>query len=342
MGQALPPMSRRGLVMIVDDEIANIEIINAVLEDEYDVCFALSGQEALDLARTAQPDLILLDVLMPGMDGFAVCAALKQDATLTDVPVIFTTGLGDSEDEMRGLSLGAIDYVTKPVQPPILRARVANHVELKRLRDQLAQMAVTDALTGLSNRRHLERTLEAETARLARQQEWLSVVMLDIDFFKQFNDAYGHPAGDRCIAMVAAALTRAVRRANDLSARYGGEEFVCVLPGADLAMAQSVAAEIGRQVRQLGIPHARSGVDAFVTVSIGIACARSVAGARPQDWIDVADAQLYRSKSEGRNRITATVFEHGLPEHGLPTRGQRGGNEHAAYPAAQLGLRAAG
>jgi PleD family two-component response regulator len=179
------------MVLIVDDEIANIEIINAVLEDDYDVCFALSGQEALDLAKAAQPDLILLDVLMPGMDGFAVCAALKQDRLLADVPVIFTTGLGDSEDEMRGLSLGAIDYVTKPVQPPILRARVANHVELKRLRDRLAQMAVTDALTGLSNRRHLERTMEIETARLARQCEWLSVVMLDIDFFKQFNDAYG-------------------------------------------------------------------------------------------------------------------------------------------------------
>ena len=308
----------RPMVLIVDDEIANIEIINAVLEDDYDVCFALSGQEALDLAKAAQPDLILLDVLMPGMDGFAVCAALKQDRLLADVPVIFTTGLGDSEDEMRGLSLGAIDYVTKPVQPPILRARVANHVELKRLRDRLAQMAVTDALTGLSNRRHLERTMEIETARLARQCEWLSVVMLDIDFFKQFNDAYGHPAGDRCIAMVASALTRAVRRASDLPARYGGEEFVCVLPSTDVAMAEMVAGEISRQVRQLGIPHDRSGVAPVVTVSIGIAGARCVAGACAQDWIDAADAQLYRSKREGRDRISATVFEPGTPDRGRP------------------------
>lgn len=303
-------MKARALILIVDDEIANIEIMNAILEDDYDICFAMSGDEALEVARASQPDLILLDVLMPGLDGFAVCAQLKQDRQLADVPVIFTTGLGDSEDEMRGLTLGAIDYVTKPVQPPILRARVGNHVELKRLRDQLAQMAVTDALTGLSNRRHLERTMEAETARLARREDWLSVVMLDIDFFKQFNDTYGHPAGDRCIAMIAAALGRAVRRASDLSARYGGEEFVCVLPSTEPAQAERVAGEICQQVRQLGIPHQGSGVAPVVTVSVGIASARCLPGALPQAWIDEADAQLYRSKTEGRNRISAVAFDH--------------------------------
>ena len=221
----------KATILIVDDEISNIEIMNAVLEDDYEICFATSGQQALDIARTVQPDLILLDVLMPGIDGFEVCRQIKADIMLVDIPIIFTTGLGDTEDEMRGLSLGAIDYVTKPIQPAILRARVGNHVELKRLRDQLATLAVTDALTGLSNRRHMERSLQAESARLTRTGEWMSVIMLDIDFFKQFNDTYGHPAGDRCIAMVGAALTRAVKRATDLPARYGGEEFACILPG---------------------------------------------------------------------------------------------------------------
>lgn len=307
----------KATILIVDDEISNIEIMNAVLEDDYDVCFATSGQEALEVARAAQPDLVLLDVLMPGIDGFEVCRQLKADAQLADIPVIFTTGLGDAEDEMRGLSLGAIDYVTKPIQPATLRARVGNHVELKWLRDRLASMAVTDALTGLSNRRHLESALQAEAARLARTGDWLSVIMLDIDFFKQFNDTYGHPAGDRCIMMVASALTRAVKRASDLSARYGGEEFACILPSASPEAAELVAQEIMLQVQSLNIPHERSQVSPFITVSIGIASARCLPGMTADGWIAEADQQLYASKRKGRNRISAVDFSR--QEENLPT-----------------------
>lgn len=299
----------KATILIVDDEISNIEIINAVLEDDYDVCFATSGQQALDTAHAAQPDLMLLDVLMPGIDGFEVCRRLKSDALLADIPVIFTTGLGDTEDEMKGLSLGAIDYVTKPIQPAILRARVANHVELKRLRDQLAAMAVTDALTGLSNRRNLERSLQTEVARLGRVGDWLSVIMLDIDFFKQFNDTYGHPAGDRCITMVAAALTRAVKRAGDLPARYGGEEFACILPDTDPRSAEIVAQEILAQVQSLNIPHERSQISPFITVSIGVASARCSRGMEVERWISEADRQLYAAKREGRNRISMMQFD---------------------------------
>ncbi len=299
----------KATILIVDDEISNIEIMNAVLEDDYEVCFATSGQQALDTARAAQPDLVLLDVLMPGIDGFEVCRQLKADSLLADIPVIFTTGLGDTEDEMRGLSLGAIDYVTKPIQPAILRARVGNHVELKRLRDQLAMLAVTDALTGLSNRRHLERSLQTEAARLARTEDWLSVIMLDIDFFKQFNDTYGHPAGDRCIMMVASALIRAVKRATDLPARYGGEEFACVLPGTDPHGAELVAQEIRLQIQSLNIPHERSQVSPFITVSIGVASARCQPNMLADHWISEADRQLYISKQQGRNRISKVQFD---------------------------------
>ncbi|MBZ9648533.1 diguanylate cyclase [Sphingobium sp. 3R8] len=295
-------------ILIVDDEISNIEIMNALLEDDYDICFATSGRQAIDTARIAQPDLVLLDVLMPDLDGFEVCRQFKSDAMLVDIPVIFTTGLGDTEDEMRGLSLGAIDYVTKPIQPAILRARVGNHVELKRLRDQLAAMAVTDALTGLSNRRHLERALETEASRLSRSGEWLSVVMLDIDFFKQFNDTYGHPAGDRCIMMVGAALTRAVKRASDVSARYGGEEFACILPGTDPHSAELVAQEILLQVQSLNIPHEMSQVSPFITVSIGVASARCSSTMEVGRWISEADQQLYAAKREGRNRMALKQF----------------------------------
>lgn len=301
-------MTDRPTILIVDDEISNIEIMNAILEDDYEICFATSGPQALETARANLPDLILLDILMPEMDGFEVCRRLKSEALLADVPVIFTTGLGDTEDEVRGLSLGAIDYVTKPIQPVILRARVSNHIELKRLRDQLAEMAVTDALTGLSNRRRMEQMLNAETERLAQLEDWLSVLLIDIDFFKQFNDTYGHLNGDRCIVMIAAALKRALTRASDLSARYGGEEFACVLPGADAAAALRMAKEIQVQVGALNIPHARSTVSTIVTISIGIATGRCQPGMTPDKWIAHADQQLYRSKASGRNTITAITF----------------------------------
>lgn len=301
-------MPNRATVLIVDDEVSNIEIMNAVLEDHYEICFATSGEQALEVARSVLPDLILLDVLMPGVDGYEVCTRLKNDRLLADVPVIFTTGLDDQEAEVRGLSLGAIDYVTKPINPIILRARVSNHVELKRLRDQLAQMAVTDALTGLSNRRQLETTLTAEIARLAPTGAWLSVIMLDIDFFKLFNDTYGHPEGDRCIAMVAAALTRAVHKVSGLTARYGGEEFACVLPGADPEAALTTAREIQFQVQSLNIPHMGSKVSASVTVSIGIASAQTQPGMDGSLWLAHADHQLYSSKESGRNQIAKIEF----------------------------------
>ncbi|BBK30622.1 diguanylate cyclase (GGDEF)-like protein [Stella humosa] len=299
----------RATILIVDDEISNIEIINAALEDSYEICFATSGEEAIKLARTVLPDLILLDVLMPGMDGYEVCRTLKDDRLLADVPIIFTTGLDGLDAEARGLSLGAIDYVTKPIAPRLLSARVRNHIELKRLRDQLAEMAVTDSLTGLSNRRRLQQTLDAETARLARSGDWLSVIMIDIDFFKLFNDTYGHPVGDRCIAMVASVLNRAVRRASDLTARYGGEEFACVLPEAELDAAMAVARDIQAQVRSLGIPHTASAISSYVTVSVGVATARCLPGMAPELWIKQADHQLYLSKSAGRDRVVGGIFD---------------------------------
>lgn len=302
-------MNDRALILIVDDEISNIEIMNAALEDDFDVSFATSGEQAIELAQSLLPDLILLDVMMPDIDGYTVCRELKSNPRLADVPVIFSTGLGGEDAEATGLAAGAIDYIAKPVQPVILKARVRNHIELKRLRDQLAQMAVTDALTGLSNRRQLEKVLKAETERLSRTGDWLSFIMLDIDFFKQFNDTYGHPVGDRCIAMVAAALNRAVRRAADISARYGGEEFACILPGASPEAAAAVASDIQAQIRYLGIPHMASPISSYVTVSMGVTSARCRPGMSYDLWIQHADQQLYGSKREGRNRLAASIFE---------------------------------
>lgn len=302
-------MSQRAVILIVDDEVTNIEILSAILEEDYEICFATSGEEALEVARSAAPDLMLLDVLMPGLDGYEVCRRLKADPQLADLLVMFTTALGDQEAEVRGLELGAIDYIHKPISPVIVQARVRNHLEMKRMRDELARLAVTDALTGLGNRRRLEATLAREAARLSQEAADLSVIILDIDFFKRFNDAYGHSAGDRCIAMVAATLSRAVRDTSDLAARYGGEEFACVLPGATHAEAVEIAQTIRDRVRALGIPHGDSDAAPFVTVSIGVATATCHPGLDPMNWIKAADVQLYLAKAAGRHAVFGRVFD---------------------------------
>lgn len=215
-------MSSRPIVMIVDDEIANIELIGAMLEDDYEILFARSGEQAIEIARRSSLDLILLDVMMPGLNGYETCRRLKQDPGLANVPVIFTTGLDAAEAEIEGLSAGAIDYVTKPVQPASLRRRVCNHIDMKQMRDQLANLALVDPLIGLCNRRMLETLLVEEMTRLARAQEYLSVILVDVDHFKQFNDIYGHLEGDRCLRAAAGALGGAMRRGGDLCVRYGG------------------------------------------------------------------------------------------------------------------------
>ena len=298
-------MPNRATVLIVDDEVSNIEIMNAVLEDHYEICFATSGEQALEVARTVLPDIILLDVMMPGVDGYEVCVRLKNDRLLADVPVIFTTGLDDQEAEVRGLSLGAIDYVTKPINPVVLRARVSNHIELKRLRDQLAQMAVTDALTGLSNRRQLEVILTAEISRLAPAGAWLSVIMLDIDFFKQLNDCYGHQTGDQALVQVAQALAQVCDKCNDLVARYGGEEFVVLLPKVGLDIARQVAERFRRLLQEQAIPHARSPFGQQVTVSIGAGSLVPQPGQDCAGFVHAVDQLLYAAKNAGRNRVVA-------------------------------------
>ena len=302
-------MNGKPVIMIVDDEIANIEMIGAMLEEDYEILFARSGEQAIDIAQRADLDLILLDVMMPGMDGYETCRRLKHDPDLVNVPVIFTTGLDSVECEIKGLSVGAIDYVIKPVQPISLRRRVSNHVSLKRMRDQLASQALIDPLTGLGNRRMLETLLIEEMTRLARAQEELSILLIDIDYFKQFNDMYGHLEGDQCIAKVAAALGGSMRRGGDLCARYGGEEFVCVLPRTDFEGAMHLAELLRRQIEALGIPHAGSSCAPVVTISIGVAVRRCMPDGQMNVWFETADQMLYDSKNAGRNRVTGRAFD---------------------------------
>ncbi|MCB8881892.1 diguanylate cyclase [Acidisoma cellulosilytica] len=309
-------MNKRPVILIVDDEVSNIEILSAALEDDYDISFATSADEVYELLRNVMPDLVLLDVLMPGTNGYEVCKHIKSDSLLADIPIIFTTALGHEGAELEGLALGAIDYIAKPISPAIVQARVRNHLELKRMRDQLATLAVTDALTGLGNRRQLEQSLARETRRLSVTGGLLSVIILDIDFFKRFNDLYGHMVGDRCIVQVAATLHRAARRAADVTVRYGGEEFACILPDIGHEEAMEIAETISMRVSALGIPHDASDTAAFVTVSLGVATAPCTLDIPPEAWINAADRQLYLAKNAGRNRVIGRAFTHAeLREH---------------------------
>ncbi|MBK6472545.1 MAG: diguanylate cyclase [Betaproteobacteria bacterium] len=289
-------------LLVVDDQPANIQALYQAFSADHQVMMATGGEQALKLATTKQPDLILLDVVMPGMDGHEVCLRLKADAATRDIPVIFVTAHSDEAAETQGLALGAVDFISKPINPAIVRARVKTHLTLKAQADLLRQWVYVDGLTGVRNRRGFDEQLTAEWGRAARDGSALSVILLDVDFFKRYNDHYGHQAGDACLRAVAGFLRQAVKRPGDLVARYGGEEFVCLLPGTPLEDALTFARQLGAGVEALALAHAQSTVSPVVTVSLGV-CATS--GKQPgsaEALLRAADAQLYAAKAAGRNR----------------------------------------
>jgi diguanylate cyclase (GGDEF)-like protein len=295
-------LAMNGRILVVDDAMENIQILHQALRDEHEVLFALSGEKALDIAAQQTPDLILLDAVMPGMDGYAVCAALRAVPALCGIPVIFVTALSRPEDETRALEAGAVDFISKPFNVAVVRARVRTQLTVKRQADAMRELTLTDALTGVGNRRNFNDTLEAEWRRCARAGLPLSLLMIDIDHFKLYNDHYGHQAGDQCLQQVAAAMQRCAARPQDMLARYGGEEFILLLPQEGLEGAEVVARRILDEVARIALPHAASPTAARVSVSMGIA---SVTPGEHNDagaLIRTADGLLYRAKQTGRDR----------------------------------------
>ena len=243
---------------MVDDEPPNIQALGTLLKDEYRIQVANSGEKALAIVQDeAQPlpDLILLDIQMPGIDGYEVCRTLKEDPKTEGIVVIFVTARDATSDEEYGLKLGAVDYISKPISPAIVRARVDTHMNLKRKTDMLERFALLDGLTGIHNRRYFDEQLEKEIGRNIREDRPVSVIMMDIDHFKEFNDHYGHGAGDQCLKKVARALTDTLSRPGDTLCRYGGEEFVALLPGSDGDGAGVVAERLREAVEALSIAH---------------------------------------------------------------------------------------
>jgi len=293
----------KGTILIVDDQPSNIQLLSDILEQDQCIKTAQNGPDALRIAFSDKPDLILLDVMMPGMDGYQVCTELKASPETSDIPVIFLTVMNEEKNEAYGLKLGAIDYIIKPTSANIIRARVKNHIELKRYRDMLKVQGQIDGLTGIPNRRFFEIVLSKEWRRADREKLPLSVIMIDIDHFKAFNDSYGHLAGDDCLRLVAQAIARTLRRPGDTAARWGGEEFACVLPDTDAKSARLMAEAILAAVRGLAIPHQSSPVAKIVTISLGTASQVAFSLGSTATLMQEADKNLYTAKSLGRNRV---------------------------------------
>jgi len=297
-------------ILIVDDSINNIELLSDILGDDYEVLFAISGHKALEMISKSLPDLILLDVVMPSMDGYEVISLLKSDPKTAHIPVIFITAKSGKDDMIKGFKLGAVDYISKPFEVEEVKVRVKTHIEnqllLKALHNanhQLEQLSRVDALTGVANRRHFDEFLHQILNRSKRHSALISLLIIDIDFFKLFNDYYGHQQGDSCLIKVAQQLNDFAQRDGELACRYGGEEFAIVLSEMSAAEALEHALKCQQSVHALQIQHEKSNCNPYVTISMGIISQTISAETTAESLIKKADAALYKAKESGRNQV---------------------------------------
>ena len=298
-------------VLIVDDRPANVRALAEALGNDYQLLVAGSARLALELAPSA--DLVLLDVRMPDMDGLEVCRRLKADEATKRIPVIFVTGLEQTEDETQGFDAGAVDYIVKPIQPAVVRARVRTHLELKAARDLLERMATQDALTGIANRRRFDEAVREEWRRSMRFSQVLTIAIADVDHFKAFNDRHGHAGGDTCLRLIAEALQRLCRRPGELVARYGGEEFVFLLPEVDLESARRFVARVLHAVAQVEV----AGLAAAGALGVSMGAVTLIPSPLNslEEALRDADQGLYKAKESGRRRgvvhdqETGQIFE---------------------------------
>jgi diguanylate cyclase (GGDEF)-like protein len=288
-------------VLIVDDEKTNIATLTHILSPEYKVYAAKNGQDAIELANEHLPDVILLDIVMPDMDGFEVIISLKDSERTKEIPIIFITGLNNPEAEEKGLSLGASDYISKPFISSIVKLRVQNQIQIMDQINTIKSLSLIDTLTDLPNRRAFDDRMRLEWEHAKRNKTTLSVFFIDIDKFKDYNDNYGHLQGDKVLQIVAKTITRSLNRSTDFVARWGGEEFVVLLPVTDWYGAMKTAEFIRKNMEETVIQH--EGKDTKLTISIGINSITPVPGCTVNDFLNSADQALYLAKKSGRNKV---------------------------------------
>ena len=292
-------------ILIIEDSKLNREILQKILEKDYSIIFAHDGIEALEKAKTEHPDLILLDIVLPGIDGFNVLLELKKSETLQAIPVIFITGRSNPDDEVKGLKLGAVDYITKPFHEIVVKARVETQIRILNQIRIIEKLSFIDTLTEIPNRRMFDQSLKKEWNRARREKHPISTLMIDIDHFKIYNDTHGHQQGDVALKKVAEIITSSLKRSTDIAARWGGEEFTVLLPNTTIDGAKHIAEDIRKNVEAASIPCSASNSYHKITVSVGAANILPDKTNSVMKLIMLADTALYKAKETGRNRICA-------------------------------------
>ena len=295
---------KKPTILVVDDMTTTLLLLHDLLKDTYEVKIAKKGTKALEILESPNDiDLILLDIEMPDINGYDVCKRIKNNETIKNIPIIFITGRTSQEDEEYGLNLGAIDYITKPFNKAIVKLRIKNYLNLKIKNDMLEKLSMYDGLTNIRNRRFFDETFEKTFSEIKRDKKSLAVLMIDIDFFKPYNDNYGHGQGDETLRKVAKALEKTIKRASDFVARYGGEEFVILLKDINKDGVEAVANNLLNAVRELKITHEFSKIENYVTVSIGVSYYNSSSDITKLELLLKADETLYNVKNSGRNNF---------------------------------------
>jgi len=290
-------------VLIVDDQNSNIMALTQILSSDYTIYAVKSGRGAITAAEKHSPDIILLDIMMPEMDGYDVISALKSAETTQNIPVIFITGLSKVDDEEKGLALGAADYITKPFSSGIVKLRVKNQIKMLDQLRIIEQLSMLDKLTELPNRRSFDAQLNSEWRRMERERKPISILFIDVDNFKIYNDTFGHQQGDIALQTIATALKQMLKRGGDFAARWGGEEFAVLLPGVDLKDSLEIAEQIRKCIEDAEIPCPNKAA-AKVTVSIGINTREDGYKRTIDEFINGADKALYTAKKNGRNGVS--------------------------------------
>jgi diguanylate cyclase (GGDEF)-like protein len=296
-------MNNKQKVLIIDDEKTNLKILSGILKDEVEVILAKDGETGFCKAKELLPDLILLDVIMPKLTGFEVIEKLKNEASTSNIPVIFVTGQLDVQQEEKGLELGACDYIQKPFHVEILKARVRLHLRMAKQRDLLEKLANIDPLTSIANRRLYDQIFDSLWGKAIKQRQIFSLVVIDIDDFKKYNDFFGHAAGDRALEKVASAIAENLSSSNDFLARYGGEEFVALLPNTLACDAIKNMNTCLEAVANLKINHDPSAEHEFLTISLGGVSYLPIVESCQDTLFKIADDMLFKAKSNGKNQV---------------------------------------